>query len=540
MMKSPTYFYAIFSALAGFLGVSNSTAQSAYPDPVFTSYFRQETGWQAGDGTISVPLPGGQVLWLFGDSYVDMAYMAADTSLPCLFNRRNALVIQNDANPSVLTYYTSLIPPTAGHYYWPGKGVYHDGKVYIFLLERNSGGFVGSRCAELSFPGLQVLNIHNVPNPEGIEFGKATFVDETNGWLYVYGSRLFPGFGVHRYYASRCPLSNLLQGWQYWSGSAWAAQPNLNAHLLTPAVGCPSFTIFPHEGKYYLLSQDNGSLICGMGQSINLYRADTPQGAFNHYDLVYIVGDTYDGIPLATYNAQAHYGLAGDLLVSYNLNDVNQAGSGCPRQCNAAPRFNADTYRPKFVRLPWSVLPVTWLYVEVEAASGGALVKWATASEAGNSHFEVERSQDGKIFELIGSLAGAGHSDQARYYQMMDDSPFSGLSYYRLRQVDWDGASAYSSTEAFQHQCSASLSARLYPNPLSHSSLQLELQSSKCSNLGLALYNLNGEQLWRRHFEGVVSGELLPLNIGKDLRPGIYTVQLWCADEQLVLRLVVQ
>lgn len=326
--------------------------QAAYPDPVFTEDFRQENGWQAGDATISVPLPNGKVLWLFGDSYVDMPYNPADTSLPCLFNRNNAIVIQDSAG---LSYHMTLIPPTPGHFYWPGKGFYYDGKIYIFLFERTfSGGsltFVGARYAELSYPGLELLGVHAIPTPEGIEFGKAAFVDAANGWLYIYGSKTVPFF--HRYYAARSPLNNLMQEWSYWNGSTWALQPGPSAYLPSPANGCPSFSVFPHNGKYYMLSQDNGYLTCGLGRDIKLYTADAPQGPFNFFELVYTVEDTYEGQYLATYNAQAHPEIGGDLLVSYNLNDVNLSNSGCPRQCSTGSRFNADTYRPKFVRMSW-------------------------------------------------------------------------------------------------------------------------------------------------------------------------------------------
>ncbi|MCO6478290.1 MAG: T9SS type A sorting domain-containing protein, partial [Phaeodactylibacter sp.] len=330
--------------------------QAAYPDPVFTEDFRQESGWQAGDATISAPLPDGRVLWLFGDSYVDRPYTPADTSLHCWFNKNNALVIQDSAG---LSYHMTLVPSTPGHFYWPGKGFYHEGKVYIFLFERTfSGGnltFVGSRYAELSYPGLELLGVHAIPNPQGIEFGKAAFVDHANGWLYVYGSKKFPFW--YQYYAARCPLNNLMQEWSYWDGSAWATQPNLSTNLFSSLDGCPSFSVFPYNGKYFLLSQENGYLTCGLGRDIKLFVADEPQGPFSFLELVYTVEDTYEGLPLATYNAQAHPGIGGDLLVSYNLNDVNLANSGCPRQCNTSSRFNADTYRPKFVRMPWDVLP---------------------------------------------------------------------------------------------------------------------------------------------------------------------------------------
>ncbi|WAC11824.1 putative type IX secretion system sortase PorU2 [Dyadobacter pollutisoli] len=63
-------------------------------------------------------------------------------------------------------------------------------------------------------------------------------------------------------------------------------------------------------------------------------------------------------------------------------------------------------------------------------------VKWTTAREKNNSHFIVERSEDAKTFEAIGVIDGAGDNEGNKNYIFYDNNPLSGLSYYRLAQVD--------------------------------------------------------------------------------------------------------
>jgi hypothetical protein len=63
-------------------------------------------------------------------------------------------------------------------------------------------------------------------------------------------------------------------------------------------------------------------------------------------------------------------------------------------------------------------------------------VKWATAKEKNNSHFIVERSDDAKTFTAIGIVDGAGDNEGNKNYVFYDNNPLSGLSYYRLAQVD--------------------------------------------------------------------------------------------------------
>src|SRR6188472_3899097 len=82
--------------LPGLLASFSLKAQVSTLDTAFTEYFRRSSGWTGGDATISIPLPDGRTIWLFGDSYINN-YNAADNTLPCLFQVRNCFTVQ-DAN----------------------------------------------------------------------------------------------------------------------------------------------------------------------------------------------------------------------------------------------------------------------------------------------------------------------------------------------------------------------------------------------------------------------------------------------------------
>jgi hypothetical protein len=89
-------------------------------------------------------------------------------------------------------------------------------------------------------------------------------------------------------------------------------------------------------------------------------------------------------------------------------------------------------------------LPVELLYFTGEAQAEDVLLKWETASENNNSHFEIEHSTDGLEFVEIGSVRGAGTTTEQKYYDFLDEAPVTGENYYRLRQVDFDGNFEYS------------------------------------------------------------------------------------------------
>jgi hypothetical protein len=98
-------------------------------------------------------------------------------------------------------------------------------------------------------------------------------------------------------------------------------------------------------------------------------------------------------------------------------------------------------------------LPVKLISFDAKAEANRVKLDWKTASETNNSHFEIERSYNGKIFESIGRVEGKGTTETETSYTFFDSKPLVGTSYYRLKQVDSDritnnqvfkGASNYS------------------------------------------------------------------------------------------------
>lgn len=91
------------------------------------------------------------------------------------------------------------------------------------------------------------------------------------------------------------------------------------------------------------------------------------------------------------------------------------------------------------------VAPVEWLDFEALPMSKKAVkLKWATASELNNSHFNIQRSIDGKNFELVGKVKGNGTVTGDSEYEFRDFEVSGDQVFYRLKQVDFDGQFDYS------------------------------------------------------------------------------------------------
>jgi hypothetical protein len=91
-------------------------------------------------------------------------------------------------------------------------------------------------------------------------------------------------------------------------------------------------------------------------------------------------------------------------------------------------------------------LPVELLQFTAMPEKNSVILKWTTSSEINNDYFTVERSVNAVDFKSIGNVYGAGNSAISIDYSFVDNAPYAGISYYRLRQTDFNGYSSVSRT----------------------------------------------------------------------------------------------
>lgn len=120
-----------------------------------------------------------------------------------------------------------------------------------------------------------------------------------------------------------------------------------------------------------------------------------------------------------------------------------------------------------------SPLPVQLISFKAKRLSYVVETEWTTASEKNNSHFLIERSADGKKFETLGRVDGAGNSTVMNQYRFTDEKPLRGTSYYRLKQVDFNGQFNYSKIEKVDFEGTSGMNeidvSLLEPNPFNES-----------------------------------------------------------------------
>ncbi len=110
-----------------------------------------------------------------------------------------------------------------------------------------------------------------------------------------------------------------------------------------------------------------------------------------------------------------------------------------------------------------NALPITLAYFKASYLKERTTeISWKTISQVDNARFEVEKSIDGVNFNTIKTLDGAGTTNQAKDYSILDED-FTQSAYYRLRQVDNNGKFAFSQVEFVKYE--GNLKIEIYPNP---------------------------------------------------------------------------
>lgn len=143
-------------------------------------------------------------------------------------------------------------------------------------------------------------------------------------------------------------------------------------------------------------------------------------------------------------------------------------------------------------------LPVTWLSFSGRRNDKSKVtLHWSTASEQNNDRFEIQRSEEGEDFTTIGKRKGAGNSNEVIKYQYTDTDAPEGTVYYRLKQVDYNGACEYSDIVAVQSKGEMQEgSLSIYPNPVSDR-FNLQLPEYE-GTMQVEVYNMTGQQVYQK------------------------------------------
>jgi hypothetical protein len=144
------------------------------------------------------------------------------------------------------------------------------------------------------------------------------------------------------------------------------------------------------------------------------------------------------------------------------------------------------------------ILPVTYTYFNAKKVNNDVVLNWETAKETNSEYFEVQTSTDGKSFTALGRLKAAGNSSTLKSYTYVDKDITVGDHFYRLKQVDFDGKSEYSTVRLVENNSSdKSKGLLIAPNPASDN-IHINIRQSREAQT-LNIYTVDGRKVYTKN-----------------------------------------
>ena len=234
-----------------------------------------------------------------------------------------------------------------------------------------------------------------------------------------------------------------------------------------------------------------------------------PFGYNYNVELDYDVSFSGANIPGSLFTLQANIHCGSDNLF---FNIPNSPGSGSltttanpynnNTDCNTATlsslgcnditlQINGPGIPNQFILIDCNVLPIKLIRFNAEINSNNVELFWSTASEINNDFFTLEKSKDGINWSAFAEQPGAGNSNTILNYKGLDYNPYQGVSYYRLKQTDFDGKFEYSNIISIKNINKSSIS--ISPNPFNY---QLIVDGISSKNI-IKIYSADGKLIFK-------------------------------------------
>lgn len=163
-----------------------------------------------------------------------------------------------------------------------------------------------------------------------------------------------------------------------------------------------------------------------------------------------------------------------------------------------------------------SPLPVSLQNFTVQKQEGASKLIWTTTSETNSDRFEIERSNDSKIWNKIAVILAGKNSSAVSHYSFTDDQPFMGQNLYRLKMIDQDETFSYSQIHNLSFDSNGK--TYIYPNPVSEKFYISATELGKVKSI--YIFNALGQNVL---YKSEIPMDGISIN---QLIPGLYTVLL--------------
>lgn len=268
---------------------------------------------------------------------------------------------------------------------------------------------------------------------------------------------------------------------------------------------------------------------------VNVVRDMQQNSTFNNNAGYVKVGRNFTNSSGATYNGSGG-GISiaavstnnGTITGSTDVCDATKTNGGIVDVNNGTIGTNITTC--KYTYNPPTALPVELTSFTATRKGDDVILNWHTMSEINNDLFDVQRSTDGVNFETINTVKGHGTTETPEDYTYTDNFSRQGVTYYRLKQVDFNGTSQLSPVTEVHNgattEQAAELDVNVYPNPVQNgSTLHVQIDAPKAEQATFTMMDMTGASALTEH-ANLQSGKSTQDISVDNLKEGMYILRI--------------
>lgn len=177
---------------------------------------------------------------------------------------------------------------------------------------------------------------------------------------------------------------------------------------------------------------------------------------------------------------------------------------------------------------PTATLPVNFTDFKLSDENYGTRISWSVSNTTNHSHFEIERSADGRNFEKIYTEMQVLNNGTSQSFSYTDKNiPAATTIYYRIKQVGNSGDFYYSEIKSIKLNVKKpDLSA--YPNPAKEI-LNIDYRATQSENITMVISDAMGRTVFTEKRKVSAGKNILQVDI-RSINTGNYTMAIYSGN----------
>lgn len=198
------------------------------------------------------------------------------------------------------------------------------------------------------------------------------------------------------------------------------------------------------------------------------------------------------------------------------------------------PEFSPFTFASKSKSFSTNPLPIELISFTAEYYKPNVELNWITSAEINNDFFTLEKSKDCITFIPFEKINGAGNSNSIINYNSYDNNPYKGISYYRLKQTDFDGKYTYSNSVSVYVPSNDICNTWYNKN---ENSVFISFNSEIENNYLIRIFDITGKEVFKK--ETFISGKVKLCTAKNILSSGVYIISIESEFDRISERIIV-